>query len=40
MIVGERYQWFTSESIHVSELQVATAVQSYNLAALYEFSLV
>ena len=29
------YQWFTSERI-----QVATAVQSYNLAPLYEFSLV
>ena len=34
------YQWFTGESIHVSELQVATAAQSYNLAPLYEFSLV
>ena len=26
------YQWFTGESIHVSELQVATAAQMYNLA--------
>ena len=34
------YQWFTGESIHVSELQVAAAAQSCNLAPLYEFSLV
>ena len=34
------YQWFTSESMHVSELEVAAAAQSYNLTPLYEFSLV
>ena len=33
------YQWFTSESMHVSELEVATAAQSY-LAPFYEFSLI
>ena len=30
----------TGESIHLSELQVATAAQSYSLAPLYEFSLI
>ena len=34
------YQCITGERIHVSELQVAAAAPSYNLAPLYEFSLV
>ena len=33
------YLWFTGESMHASELQIATAAQSCNLAPLNEFSL-
>ena len=50
MIVGKQWYLFwlsqsvfldiSGSQIHVSELQVATAAQSYNLAPWYEFSLV